>query len=519
MEPTDNVDSTDAPIADNSMINVVWFKRDLRLEDHAPLKAAIDAGLPVLLIYVFEPSLQQNPDWNIRHWQYIYQSIEDLNFELEDYQTKLHTFHAEVPEVFEYILKTHAIDTVFSHQETGVRLTYDRDRQMQQFFEQKDIEWQEFAHNGIQRGRKSRRGWGQDWQAYMQRPLATPDLAQLRAVPYEVSDFAFLFDYVTGQKIHLYSKNYQAVGIRSAQKYLKAFGKKRIAQYLPQHEQPALSQQSNSLLSPYLAWGNLSVRQVYQHCQQLQQDSPHQSHFEAYLQHLQGHCQCIQRFEMEDCLEFDSGNEAYDQLKQPRKKDMLEAWKNGQTGFPIVDASMRCVRQTGYLNFRMRSMVVSFLCHHLWQHWQTGVHYLAQQLLDYEPGVHFVRFQTQAGALDTPKVKILHPTKVSKKYDPEAVFIKKWVPELKKVPTGLIHDLGKMTVIEQTFYNCVIGKDYPLPIVNINQAHRHARTSLKALKKNEQEAMPPAVDASKRKITLDDYPLYSRKSPVITVGT
>jgi deoxyribodipyrimidine photo-lyase len=515
-QPTDNVDLTNTPINNTSTINVVWFKRDLRLEDHAPLKAAIDAGLPILLIYVFEPSLQQSPDWSIRHWQYIYQSVEDLNFELEDYQTKLHTFHAEVPDVFEYILKTHTIDTVFSHQETGIRLTYDRDRQMQQFFEQKDIEWQEFTNNSVQRGRKNRRGWAQEWQTYMQQPLATPNLSQLQAVPYEVSDFAFLFDYVTGQKIHLYPKSYQKVGIRSAQKYLKAFGKKRIAQYLPHSEQPAVSNQSNSLLSPYLAWGNLSVRQVYQHCQQLMQDSPHATSFEAYLQHLQGHCLCIQRFEMEDYLEVESGNEAYEQLKQPRKEELLEAWKNGQTGFPIVDASMRCLRQTGYLNFRMRSVVASFLTHHLWQHWQTGVHYLAQQLLDYTPGVHFVRFQAQAGALDTHKVKVLNPTKMSKKYDAEAVFIKKWVPELKNIPAGLIHDLGKITNIEQTFYNCVIGTDYPQPIVAIKASTQQAKAAFKALKENKQEVMPEKIQKGKASLAPA---LYTKKNTPIAAST
>ncbi|WP_053337245.1 FAD-binding domain-containing protein [Microscilla marina] len=524
-QPKENADSTDTPVKDTSMINVVWFKRDLRLEDHAPLKAAIEVGLPVLLVYVFEPSLQQSPDWNIRHWQFVYQSIEDLNFELEDYQVKLHCFHAEVPDVFEYILKTHQIDKVFSHQETGIRLTYDRDRQMQQFFEQKDIEWQEFEQNGIQRGRKNRRGWAQDWQIFMKEPLATPNLAQLKAMPYEVTDFAFLFDYVTGQKIHLYSKNYQPVGMRSAQKYLKAFGKKCIVQYTTQHKQPALSNQSNSHLSPYLAWGNLSVRQVYQHCQQLMIDSPHRANFETYLHHLRMHCQCIQKFEMEDYLEFEAGNEAYLQLEQNHKNDLLEAWKNGQTGFPLVDASMRCIRQTGYLNFQMRSLIVSFLTHHLWQSWHTGVHYLGQQFLDYEPGVHFVRFQAQAGAVDTHKVKILNPIKVSKKCDPKAQFIKKWVPELKNIPAGLIHDLSKMTTIEQIFYKCTIGQDYPAPIININATHPHAKAALEALKKNEEKMIhsielvkeQPSVDYSPLKDSTNKAVIFSDKHQRLTI--
>ena len=480
-QPKENIDSTDAPVTDTSMINVVWFKRDLRLEDHAPLKAAIEAGLPVLLIYVFEPSLQQSPDWNIRHWQFVYQSIEDLNFELVDYQSQLHFFHAEAPNAFEHILKTHKIHTVFSHQETGIQITYDRDKHLQQFFEQKDIEWQEFESNGVARGRKNLRGWNAQWQNFMEAPLATPALEQLRGVSYEINDFAFLFDYVTGQKIHLYPKSYQPAGMRSAHKHLKSFAQKKVNKYLAQTNQPAASQKSNSRLSPYLAWGNLSMRQVYQYCQPELSKSPENvENMEAFLDRLREHCHFIQKFEMECHLEFESASEEYKALRQPRKKDLLEAWKNGQTGFPIVDASMRCLQQTGYLNFRMRAVSVSFLTHHLWQSWKTGVHYLAQQFLDYEPGVHFMQFQAQAGAMGSNRVRIYNPAKESRKHDAEAVFIKKWVPELKNIPAGIVHDPGSITVIEQTFYKCTIGKDYPAPVVDIKVTTQHAKEELKS---------------------------------------
>lgn len=475
-QPKENVDSTDAPIADASMINVVWFKRDLRLEDHAPLKAAIDAGLPVLLVYVFEPSLQQSPDWNIRHWQFVYQTIEDLNFELEDYQSQLHFFHAEIPDAFEHLLKTYKIHTVFSHQETGIGLTYDRDRHMQQFFEQKDIEWQEFENNGVFRGRKNLRGWSTQWKNFMEAPLATPVLEQLRSTPYEINDFAFLFDYVTGQKIDLYPKSYQLAGARSARKYLKTFAQKKISKYLEQTDEPAASQKTNSRLSPYLAWGNLSMREVYQYCRQQTYKLPDNAEsMEAFMSRLQEHSRFIQKFEMECHLEFESASNGYKDLHQPLKKDLLEAWKQGQTGFPIIDASMRCLKQTGYLNFKMRAVLVSFLTHHLWQSWQTGVYYLAQQFLDYEPGVHFMQFQAQAGAIGNSRVRIYNPVKESKKHDAEAVFIKKWVPELKNIPAGIIHDLGTLTAIEQTFYACTIGKDYPALVVDVKVTEQHAK--------------------------------------------
>jgi deoxyribodipyrimidine photo-lyase len=194
-------------------------------------------------------------------------------------------------------------------------------------------------------------------------------------------------------------------------------------------------------------------------------------------------------------MEFEHINRGLkDKLHQPIIPEKIAAWKNGQTGFPLIDACMRCVKATGYLNFRMRACLVSFLTHHLWQPWQSGAYHLAQQFLDYEPGIHFPQFQMQAGVTGSNTIRSYNPSKQSIEKDTNGVFIRKWVKELENVPTELIHEPYKMTEIEQQMYGCIIGKDYPKPIVHNEKAGKHARDILWKLKGN------AAVKTEKKRI-------------------
>ena len=171
--------------------------------------------------------------------------------------------------------------------------------------------------------------------------------------------------------------------------------------------------------------------------------------------------------EDEPSIEFYNFNRAYDGLREDEfNQDYFEAWCHGQTGYPMVDACMRALHQTGWINFRMRAMLVSFASYHLWLHWREPALYLARLFIDYEPGIHYSQIQMQSGVTGINTVRIYSPIKQVIDQDPQGLFIRRYVPELAEVPEKHLAEPHKMTAMEQTLFRCRIGKDYPEPIVD-----------------------------------------------------
>lgn len=202
------------------------------------------------------------------------------------------------------------------------------------------------------------------------------------------------------------------------------------------------------------------------------------------MSRLRWHAHFVQKFEMEHTMEEVSINKGYHKLKKSVSEKYQIAWKTGQTGIPLVDACMRCLKETGYLNFRMRALVVSFFTHNLWQPWQEATTHLSQMFLDFEPGIHFPQLQMQAGETGINMLRIYNPIKNSLEHDPNAVFIKKWVPELKDLDTAFAHQPYLMTEMEQQFYNFKLGVNYPHPIIDIDTTRRKASDALWEMRNN-----------------------------------
>jgi deoxyribodipyrimidine photo-lyase len=193
----------------------------------------------------------------------------------------------------------------------------------------------------------------------------------------------------------------------------------------------------------------------------------------------------MQKMEDQPSLELENVNPAYDGLREGEfDHEKFSAWCGGRTGYPLVDACMRALHQTGWINFRMRAMLVSFACYHLWLHWRQPAVHLARLFLDYEPGIHYSQVQMQAGVTGINTVRIYSPIKQVADQDPQGEFIRRYVPELEGVPAHLLAEPHRMTLMEQSLYGCRIGEDYPPPIVDHVAAYQSARQRIYQVKRS-----------------------------------
>lgn len=463
-------------------INVFWFKRDLRGEDNMAFANAVNSSLPLLLLYVYEPLIWKDPHYDVRHQNFIKESLIDLNTNLKKYDTKILSVVSEVIPFLSNLQTDYNIRNVFSTEESGLDITFKRDIEFAKFCSQNKMQWKQFQNNGVIRGLRNRKTWRKAWYDNMNLPTSKPTLSTSNFISFlEIQNIESSFQTFL---LEVGENNFQKGGRTEGSKWQKSFFDERIEFYNQYISKPEMARYGCSRLSPYLAWGNLSIREVFQKAKEFKLHSPFKGQANAFISRLRWQSHFIQKFEQEPRMEFEAINKGFLHLEQPINEEFISAWKIGKTGYPLVDASIRCVELTGYINFRMRSMITSFLTYHLFQHFTTGGKWLARQFLDFEPGIHYGQMQMQAGFTGTNTVRIYNPVKNALEHDSEAIFIKKYVPELASLPISLAIEPWNITAMEEEMYSFEYGTTYPKRIVFIQETRKVASQKLYGQRKS-----------------------------------
>ena len=468
------------------MLSVVWFKRDLRLFDHLPLLEASQRG-HVLPLYVYEPEILQAPDYAAQHLGFTNECLGDLNTALIKRGSQLLIQHGEMTSVLQRILDFYGSFELVSHQETGNAISYARDLRVARWCRDNHIGWTEKPSNGVVRRLYSRDNWSSIWMQRMREPVL--EAPQQLMAPEENLPSTGLLD-AAKLGVHGADKPLrQRGGRRLAAEQIHRFFNEHLPEYRYSMSSPLSAEESCSRLSPYLAYGVLSVREIMHKIWKTRAEinalpepaRPRNAlaSLKSFESRLHWHCHFIQKLESEPEIEYNNVHRGFNGLREPHfKQEYFERWCRGETGFPLIDACMKMLAHTGWINFRMRALLVSFSSYQLWNHWREPALHLAREFLDYEPGIHYSQIQMQSGVTGINQIRIYNPVKQAQDQDPEGTFVKRWLPCLGLVPAAHIYEPWSMPESLQYETGIRIGVTYPAPIVDHLQTAKHARDLL-----------------------------------------
>ena len=484
---------------------VWWIKRDFRLHDNEAILTALEKNDHVLPVFIFEPEIIAAADFSAMHLHAQLNALTDLRKRLQQMGAGLMIAQGEVVTVIKQLWEQFSIQQIVSHEETGNWISFQRDLRLRQFCVKQQIDWLEIPQNGVIRrlsSRVARQAIIKErlfHKSCVAKPNHIPQSSQMQRLASQ-SKLPAINDYFTAEDTQLMQfDNMQCVSESAAKQCLASFLTQRAQGYSGGISSPNSAFRHGSRLSTHIAWGTLSMRHVFAEVAKRYQQIPlddtlskkqqqqWRRSLNAFRSRLHWHCHFIQRLESAPRMEFQALNRAYENVQYTNDSKLLLAWQQGMTGFPLVDACMRCLNAIGFLNFRMRAFVVSFAVFALHLDWRAIHPHLARVFYDYEPGIHLSQLQMQAGIVGINTVRVYSPTKQLIEQDPNCVFIKQWLPELRTFSSSDV----------QSYETIPLGC-YPRPIVDFKMQSQWMKEQVFAIRKSQR-------GREQSKITLEKH--------------
>lgn len=423
-------------------INIFWFRRDLRLDDNVGLYHALQSDQPVLPVFIFDVDILDNLPEDDARLTFIYKTLQSINQTLEnDYGSSLAMFHGKPMAVFNQLAQNYSIKSVFTNHDYEPYATQ-RDQEIKTFLASKSIGFKTFKDQVIFEKNEIVKSDGTPYVVY------TPYMKQWKSVfkTTELKTFdskSLLSNFV--KNTSLPSVNLNSMGFKTSSQYIEPYTvtPNLIKNYEAIRNFPA--KDSTSRLGPHLRFGTVSIRNI------VKQATAEQN--EIFWQEL-----IWREFFMQILWHFphtatESFKPQYDRIVWRNNEQEFKAWCEGKTGYPLVDAGMRQLNETGFMHNRVRMLVGSFLCKHLLIDWRWGEAYFAEKLHDYEMASNIGNWQWVAGCgVDAaPYFRIFNPTTQIEKFDKGLDYIKQWVPDFQELtyPTPIVdHKFARERCLE-----------------------------------------------------------------------
>lgn len=426
-----------------SAVNIMWFRRDLRLTDNAALYHALRAGLPVVPVFIFDrhilDKLEDNAD---RRVEFIHAALHDMQQQLQAMGSTLHVYYGFADAVWSQILNDYPVANVFTNHDYEP-YALERDAAVQQMLAAKNIGFHTYKDQVIFEKGEVLKDDGKPYTVftpYSKKWKAKVNAFYLKAYPTEKYFAAFLKQQAK-EMPGLASMGFQQVDKPFPARLLKA---ELIKKYKDQRDIPAI--EGTSRLGVHLRFGTLSIRKLAAYAQPLSEGFLNELIWRDFYHMILWHFPQVGKGQ--------AFKPQYELIQWRNNEAEFKAWCEGNTGYPIVDAGMRELNETGFMHNRVRMIVASFLTKHLLIDWRWGEAYFAQKLLDFDLAANNGGWQWAAssGCDAAPYFRVFNPTLQTQKFDPQLKYVRKWVPEFesltKYVPPIVNHEMARKRVLE-----------------------------------------------------------------------